>query len=149
MKVILLQDVKKIGRRGEIKEISNGYANNFLLPNNLAKAATTDNLQAHNRKEKIKEDKTDKLKRQAVEMAEKLPKLHLQLHVDTDEHGTLYAAVNEKVLSDELKKHKYALETKNIILDNPFKKLGTFLVKVKLFGGLESFFNITLIPNKK
>ena len=149
MKIILLKDVKKIGKRGEIKTVSDGYANNFLFKQGLAKVANNENLSQLNRKVKIKESKTLKLKRLAMETAEKLPKLHLQIHVDTDEHKTLYASVNTKILSKELKKHKYEIEAKSIILDEPLKKLGSYLIKVKLFGGLESFFNITLIPNKK
>jgi large subunit ribosomal protein L9 len=149
MKVILLRDMKKVGKKGEVKEVSDGYANNCLLKQGFAKIASDKNINIQKNTVVVKENKMNKLRHNAMTMAEKLPKLHLQIHVNADEHGSLYAAVTKTDLSKELKKHKFNIEAKKFIVEKPLKKLGTYLIKVKLIDKLESFFNISLIPNKK
>lgn len=149
MKVILLKDIKKVGKKGEIKEVSNGYANNCLLKQGLAKVASDKNVNIQKNKVVVKENKMNKLRHQAMTMTEKLPKLNLQIKVNVDENGSLYAAVSNKDLSAELKEHKFNIDAKQIIIKEPLKKLGSYLIKVKLINNLESSFNITLIPNKK
>lgn len=149
MKVILLKDVKKVGKKGEVKEVSNGYANNCLFKQGLAKIASDKNVNIQKTKIVVKENKMNKLRHNAMTMAEKLPKLHLQISVNVDEHGSLYAAITKTDLSKELKKHKFNIEAKQLIIERKLKKVGNYLIKVKLIDKLESFFNISLIPNKK
>lgn len=149
MKVILLKNVAKVGKKGEIKNVSAGHANNYLIPNGLANIANNKNVKSVKKEAKNKEYQIKKAKKQALDLAEKLPKLHLPIKVNADSNGSLYAGVDENRLSEELKKHKYQTKPKNIKLDKHLKKLGSYTIQVKLYGGLESFFNITLIPNNK
>jgi len=149
MKIILQKDVRNVGKKGEIKEVNDGYARNYLLPNGLGLSATGQNLSAQKKLSNAQQSKQEKLKKLAWETAEKLPKLHLQIPVKTDEHGSLYKSINAKNLAGELSKKGYEIEAKQIIIDQPFKKAGSYLIKVKLLENLESFFNITLIPEKK
>ncbi|HOX97330.1 MAG TPA: 50S ribosomal protein L9 [bacterium] len=149
MKIILQKDVRNVGKKGEIKEVNDGYARNYLLPNGLGLSATGQNLSTQKKLSNAQQSKQEKQKKLAWENAEKLPKLHLQIKVVADEHGSLYKSISAKFLAAELKKTGYDIEAKQILLDQPFKKAGTYLVKVKLLENLESFFNITLIPDKK
>ncbi len=149
MKIILQKDVKNVGKKGEIKEANDGYAANYLLPNGLAISATVQNLSAHKKLSNEQQSIKEKQEKLAWETAEKLPKLHLQIHVKADEHGSLYKSVTAKNLAEELKIKGYKVDAKQIIADQNWKKAGSYLVKVKLLDNLESFFNITLIPDKK
>lgn len=149
MKIILQKDVRNVGKKGEIKEVNDGYARNYLLPNGLGLSATGQNLSTQKKLSNAQQSKQEKQKKLAWENAEKLPKLHLQIKVVADEHGSLYKSISAKFLAAELKKTGYDLEAKQIIIENAFKKAGTYLVKVQLLEKLESFFNITLIPEKK
>lgn len=149
MKIILQKDVKNVGKKGEIKEVNDGYAANYLLPNGLALSATGQNLSTHKKLSNEQQSIKEKQKKLAWETAEKLPKLHLQIHVKADEHGSLYKSVTAKSLTEELKIKGYKVDAKQIITDQNWKKAGSYLVKVKLLDNLESFFNITLIPDKK
>jgi len=149
MKIILQKDVKNVGKKGEIKEVNDGYAANYLLPNGLALSASGQNLNQQKKLSNEQQSIKEKQKKIAWKNAEKLPKLHLQIHVKADEHGSLYKSVNANTLKDELAKHGYKFDSKQLIIDQALKKAGTYLIKIKLWENLESFFNITLIPDKK
>ena len=134
MKVIFLEDVKGKGKKGELKDVSDGYARNFLLPKKLAKEATTDNLNTFKLQEKAKAAQIAREKAEAQENAKKLENMQVKVIAKAGSNGRLFGAVTNKVISDALaKQHGMTIEKNKIVLSEPIKSYGAFDVKCK-FG---------------
>ena len=134
MKVIFLEDVKGKGKKGELKDVSDGYARNFLLPKKLAKEATTDNLNTFKLQEKAKAAQIAREKAEAQENAKKLESMQVKVVAKTGANGRLFGAVTNKEISDALaKQHGMNIEKNKIVLSEPIKSYGAFDVKCK-FG---------------
>lgn len=134
MKVILLQDIKGVGRKDEIINANDGYARNYLFPKNLAKEATKDNLL------KLQEKKTSILNKKNLEIernkytAEKINKMVLSLKVKAGANGKTFGGITSKEISEELKKQQdIEIDKKKIILKEPIKSVGRFSVEIR-FG---------------
>lgn len=143
MKVILLQNVKGVGKADEVKDVSDGYARNFLFPKHLAvqaSPAALHEIEAH--KKKLEKDVARDLERQQ-DLAEKIDGLVLELREKANAQGVLYAAVNSTRLADELKKQGIAVLSEQIFL-KPIKTAGNFPARVKLGHGLEATFTVTV-----
>jgi len=133
MKVILQEDVKALGKKGQIVEVKEGYARNFLFPKNLAVEATDKNLKELNRQKKIKEQKAEKEFLEAKELAEKIKGITVTLQVKSGENGKLFGAVTSKDIAENLiKKHKLKIDKRKIELKENIKSLGTYEVSIKL-----------------
>lgn len=133
MKVILLEDVKSLGKKGELVDVSDGYARNFLLKTKKgveATAANRNNLKLQKANEaKIAKENLDA----ARELGENLQKLPVTLKIKAGEGGKLFGAVSSKEIAQAVKdQHGLELDKKKIVLDEPIKELGTHSVKVKL-----------------
>ena len=134
MKVIFLEDVKGKGKKGELKEVSEGYARNFLLPKKLAKEATTDNLNTFKMQEKAKAAQIAREKAEANENAKKLESILVKIPAKAGSNGKLFGAVTSKEISDALaKQHGMNIEKNKIVLSEPIKTYGAFDIKCK-FG---------------
>ena len=134
MKVIFLEDVKGKGKKGELKDVSDGYARNFLLPKKLAKEATTDNLNTFKLQEKAKAAQIAREKAEAQENAKKLESMQVKVIAKAGSNGRLFGAVTNKEISDALaKQHGMTIEKNKIVLSEPIKSYGAFDVKCK-FG---------------
>ena len=133
MKVILNADVKGQGKKGEMVEVSEGYARNYLLPRNLAVKATSDNLNAMKLKEKARLAQIEKEKEQAREHAKKLDSAVVKVRAKGGENGKLFGSVTSKEISEALKEqHGIALEKNRIVLEENVKSFGSYEVKCKL-----------------
>ena len=133
MKVILQQDVKGQGKKGQMVEVSEGYARNFLLPRKLAIAATADAINTMNLKEKAKRAEEARLKAEAQEIAEKLKECQVKLTAKAGNGGKLFGAVTTKEISDGLKKQfNIDIPKQKLVQDEPIKSFGTYQVKAKL-----------------
>ena len=133
MKVILQQDVKGQGKKGQMIEVSEGYARNFLLPRKLAVLATADAINTMNLKEKARKAEEARLKAEAEEIAMKLKDCKVQLTAKAGNGGRLFGAVTTKEISDGLKKqYNIDIPTQKLVLDEPIKAFGTYQVKAKL-----------------
>ncbi len=133
MKVILLQDVKALGKKGEIVEVSEGYARNMLLKKGLGKEATGQNMNDL----KLQKANAEKVAREALEAAQKLGKemegKTVKAKVKTGEGGRVFGSVSTKEIAEEIKKQLgYDIDKKKILLDNPIKALGVTNVGIKL-----------------
>ena len=133
MKLILLQDVKGQGKKGEIIEASDGYARNFLMPRKLAAPATADVLNA----KKIADEATQRRMRLEKEAAEKLAKelkdLPVHIKAKAGSGGKLFGSVTAKEIAEEMKKqHQVDVQKNKIVLEETIKNFGTYEVKVKL-----------------
>ena len=128
MKVILQQDVK-----GQMVEVSEGYARNFLLPRKLAIAATTDAINTMNLKEKARRAEEARLKAEAETTAEKLKECQVKLTAKAGSGGRLFGAVTTKEISDGLKaQFSIDIPKQKLVLDEPIKAFGSYQVKAKL-----------------
>jgi len=133
MKVIFNADVKGQGRKGELKEVSDGYARNYLLPRKLASEATADNINAHNLKEKAKAAQIAREKAEAQENAKKLSEITVTVRAKAGNGGKLFGAVTSQEISDALKEqHGIEIEKNKIVQSEPIKTFGSFEVKAKL-----------------
>ena len=133
MNVILQQDVKGQGKKGQMVEVSEGYARNFLLPKKLAIVATTDAINTMNLKEKAKRAEEARLKAEAEEIAKKLKDLTVKLTAKAGNGGRLFGAVTTKEISEGLKKQfNIDIPKQKLVLDEPIKAFGTYQVKAKL-----------------
>lgn len=134
MKVIFLEDVKGKGKKGELKDVSDGYARNFLLPKKLAKEATADNLNTFKLQEKAKAAQIAREKAEAQENAKKLENMQVKVAAKAGANGRLFGAVTSKEISEALaKQHGMNIEKNKIVLSEPIKSYGAFDVKCK-FG---------------
>ena len=133
MKVILQQDVKGQGKKGQMIEVSEGYGRNFLLPRKLAIPATTDAINTMNLKEKAKKAEEARLKAEAQEIAAKLKDCTVKLTAKAGNGGRLFGAVTTKEISDGLmKQYNINIPKQKLVLDEPIKAFGGYQVKAKL-----------------
>ena len=133
MKVILQQDVKGQGKKGQMVEVSEGYARNFLLPRKLAIAATADAINTMNLKEKARKAEEARQKAEAEATAEKLKECMVKLTAKAGNGGRLFGAVTSKEIADALQaQHGIAIPKTKIVQDEPIKAYGTYELKCKL-----------------
>ena len=133
MKVILMQDVKGQGKKGQLVEVSEGYARNFLLPRKLAEAATADAINTMNLKEKARRAEEARLKAEAQATAEKLKECMVKIPAMAGNGGRLFGAVTTKEISDGLmKQFGLNIPKQKLVLDEPIKAFGGYQVKAKL-----------------
>ena len=133
MKVILMQDVKGQGKKGQLVEVSEGYARNFLLPRKLAEAATADAINTMNLKEKARRAEEARLKAEAEATAEKLKECMVKIPAKAGNGGRLFGAVTTKEISDGLmKQFGLNIPKQKLVLDEPIKAFGGYQVKAKL-----------------
>lgn len=133
MKVILQQDVKGQGKKGQMVNVSDGYARNFLLPKKLAVEATADNLNTMKLQEKAKQAKLAEEKAQAQAVAEQLKTITVRIVGKAGTGGRLFGAVTTKEISDALKaQHGIDINKAKLVQDEPIKSFGGYELKAKL-----------------
>ena len=131
MKVILQQDVKGQGKKGQMIEASDGYARNFLLPRKLAVPATAENINTMKMQEKAKKAAAEKAEAEAT--AAKLKELSVKVTAKAGNGGRLFGAVTTKEIADALSaQHGITIQKTKIVQDEPIKAFGTYELKVKL-----------------
>ena len=133
MKVILLQDVKGKGKKGQLLEISDGYARNFLLPRKLAVEATADAINTKNMNDKAAAEKAAKERAEAVEISKKLREMTLIVTAKGGGNGRLFGSVTNQEIADALKaKTGIALDKRKIVIADQIKNVGSYTVQCKL-----------------
>ena len=149
MKVIFNTDVRGQGRKGEMKEVSDGYARNYLLPRKLASEATADALNALKLKEKAKAAQMAKEKALAEENAKRLSGVVVQISARAGQGGRLFGAVTSQEIADALREqHGIEREKNKIVQAEPIKQFGSFEVKAKLGYEVSGTINV-LVTEKK
>ena len=133
MKVILLQDVKGKGKKGQMLEVSDGYARNFMLPKKLAVEATADAINTMRMNDKAAAEKAAKERAEALEISHKLKELILVVTAKGGGAGRLFGSVTNQEIADALKaKTGIALDKRKIVIADPIKSVGTYTVTCKL-----------------
>ena len=145
MKVILQQDVKGQGKKGQMIEASGGYARNFLLPRKLAVPATAENINTMQQQEKAKRAQEAAERAAALEMAEKLKECPVKLTAKAGNGGRLFGSVTSKEVSEALKaQHGIDIAKTKIVLPDPIKAFGTYQLKCKLGYEVSGTINVTV-----
>lgn len=149
MKVIFLTDVRGQGKKDEIKEVSDGYARNYLIPRKLVLEATSDSLNAIKLKEKAKAAQAAKDKALAQDNAKKLESLIVKVPAKAGAGGKLFGSVTSKEISDALlKQHNIVIDKKDIVQSDPIKNYGSYSVKCKLGYEISGTINIVVTEEK-
>ena len=138
MKVILKQDYEKLGRIGDSVTVKDGYAMNYLIPNNIAMKATESNLRVLEELKKQKAKKVQKEIADAETLAAELQKLTLEIKVKAGEEERIYGSVNSQMISDKLVESGFNVDKKHVMLEEPSKELGIFTVELKLNNNVKS-----------
>lgn len=137
MKVILTQDVKGQGKKGQLVEVSDGYARNFLLPKKLAKEATNENLNVMHSQQESEAYRKQMALEEAQALSEKLKELSVKIIAKAGENGKLFGSVTSKEITEELlAQHHIKLDKKKFVLPDGIKTLGTTDVEIKLHPGV-------------
>ena len=146
MKVIFNTDVRGQGKKGEMKEVSDGYARNYLMPRGLASPATADGVNALKLKEKAKAAQIAKEKAQAEENAKKLGGVQVIIKAKAGNAGKLFGAVTSQEISDALKaQFDIDIEKNKIVQAEPIKTFGSFSVKAKLGYEVSGTINVLVV----
>lgn len=145
MKVILLQDVKKIGKKGEVIEASDGYARNFLFPRKLAEEATAANLHIlNNKKENERKQKLAELEA-AQKLAAELKGKEIKLTAKAGENGKLFGAITSKDVAEMIKaQYKIQVDKKKIVMDT-IKVAGGYEIEVKLYPEVSTKMKVLIV----
>lgn len=132
MKVILLDDVSKLGRRGEVRDVSDGYARNFLIPRKLALSATEGNLRNLQHIQSQQEAKADRIRGAADEVRQRIEALLFEERRQASEEGKLFGSVTAQDVVDFLAQHGVSVERRRVLLEEPIKALGEAEVPIRL-----------------
>jgi len=146
VKIILLTDVAKLGKKGEVKEVSNGYARNFLIPRGLAKELKEGDLKHYEKEKKLQQRRFEKLKEENENKLKDLSKKKIIIKAKAGSSGKLYGAVTSANIAEAISKEiGDEFDKKNIELDEHIKELGTYEVGIRLPGGVKGKIKIEIV----
>jgi large subunit ribosomal protein L9 len=138
MKVILLANIKNLGKKWDIKKVANGYAKNFLIPQNLVKPATESEIEEAERLRIEAEARAQKELESVERLVAKLDGYEVKMRVSVGDEGQLYSAVNAQTISSALEVEGFKISPKQINIKGPIKELGEFPVVIEFDHGLEA-----------
>ena len=133
MKVIFLKDVRGQGKKGDIKEVKDGYAQNFLIAKGFAEKLTDQSFGRYKREKKQEEELDEKYRAEAIELKNKLKDVTLSYKVKTGSGDKVFGSISQKQIRDELEKKGYKIDKKQIELDHSISALGYHDVKINLY----------------
>ncbi|WP_435923191.1 50S ribosomal protein L9 [Paenibacillus sp. DYY-L-2] len=142
MKVIFLQDVKGQGKKGEIKNVSEGYAQNFLIPRGLVRPATDGNVKTLENQTAAEVKRKEKEKEEAIALGKKLEEMTVTLKAKAGEGGRLFGAITSKQVAEALEKAGVKIDKRKIDLHEPIRTLGVTQVPVKLHPEVKATFKV-------
>jgi large subunit ribosomal protein L9 len=132
MKVILREDVKSLGRVGEVVNVSDGYARNFLFPKQFALEANTKNLKEFEHTKKVILEKAAKIKASVKSLADQMSSVSLTIKAKSGEDEKLFGSVTNMDIAEALAAQGFEIDKKKIVIDEPIKRLGEYSVSIKL-----------------
>ena len=145
MKIILLDDVAKVGRRGEVRDVSDGYARNFLIPKKLALGASAGNLKNLEHIKQQQDSKAMRIKGDAEGLQQRIEALTYEERRQASEEGKLFGSVTSQDLADFLDKHGIKVERRRIHLDEPIKTLGDTTVPIRLHADITAQLKVSVV----
>ncbi len=147
MKVILKQDVKGTGKKGDILDVNDGYAKNFLIKKGLAVVANTSSLGENASQKASIQHKLDLEKQAAVELCEKVSKAYVRLKLKCGENGKVFGSVTAKEIADNLVAQGLNVEKKCLVIDNPIKSTGEYSITVKLYKDVSTKLKVSVVAD--
>ena len=148
MRIILLQDIDKLGKKYEIKEVADGYVRNFLLPKGLVKLATGKNLKWLSNQKEVETKKAEEELKKVQEVASQIEKLEVVIPVKIGKEEQLFESITTQKISEKLKELGFEVKKSEIDLKEPIKELGEFPVKVKFEHNLETEIRVIITEEK-
>ena len=148
MKVILLQDVDGLGKKYEVKEVKNGHARNFLLPQKMARAATKQALKWLSDQKAVIEKEVEEDLKKAQAVASGLDGLELNMAMKTGDEGQLFESINSQKIVEKLKEMGFEVKKSQVKLENPIKEIGEFPISISLDHNLEAEIKVIVMPEK-
>ena len=146
MKVILTQDVAPLGKSGELKDVNDGYARNFLIPHKMAVPAAGGAYRAWQHDIASREEKRKREREEAEITAQRISSTTLTMGVKVGEGGKLYGSITAKDIADALGRRGIVIDRHKVDLDEPLKTLGTYKVAIRVFPGLTPEVTIAVEP---
>jgi large subunit ribosomal protein L9 len=138
MKIILRENLENLGEIGDVVEVKDGYARNFLIPRKLAFEANTKNMNQLEAQKKQLERKIEKEKTNAEKVRDELEKVSLTIQMKVGEDGKLFGSVTTQMIADELKEKGFEIDRKTITIPEPIKALGIYTIEIKLHKEVEA-----------
>jgi large subunit ribosomal protein L9 len=148
MKVILLKDIENLGKKYEIKEVSDGYARNYLIPKKLAKIANEKNLKWLEKQKEKEEKKAEEELKKVQEVASAVDGQEVVIPVKVGEDGQLFESITVQKIYERLKELGFEIKKSQILLESPIKELGEFPVKIKFPHNLEAEIKVIVVEEK-
>jgi large subunit ribosomal protein L9 len=148
MKVIFIKDLKGQGKKGDIKEVKDGYGMNFLIKNGYAVLATPTGIKRLNEENKQKEEQEKHLYEESLKTKEKIEKETLIFKVKTGENGKVFGSVSPKQITSELKKLGYDVDKKKMILDHALSSLGFHNIEIELHKNVKAIIKVQLVEER-
>ena len=145
MEVIFIKDLKNQGKKGQIKEVKDGYAENFLIKNGYAVKKTKENLSKLNHEIAKKEKETEEKKVEATKVKETLSQLVLEFKVKTGEGDKVFGSISQKQIKKKKKKKGYKIDKNQIDITNPISSLGFHNVEINLFNDITATIKVHVI----
>lgn len=145
MKVIFIKELRKQGKKGEIKEVSNGYAENFLIKNGYALPANNQNMKNLEHENKKQHQEDEKHKEEARTMKEKLEKITLEFKVKTGKDDRVFGSISPKQIKEELTNKNIKIDKKQIKLENNIISLGYHNVQIELYGKINATIKVHVV----
>ena len=146
MKVILLQDIKSVGKKGQVLDAADGYARNYLLPKKLAVIADATNMNELKTKQDANKYKKDMSLANAKELSEKMKNYELVFKIKAGENGKTFGSGTAKDIADELnKKYFVEVDKKKVCLNDAIKSLGIYNIEIKLFEGVSGTIKVNIV----
>lgn len=145
MKVVVLKDTKKVGKKGELLDVSDGYARNFLIPKGIVAEATSGTIKDLERQKAAAAERRATDKSSAENLKAKLENLQIVVTTKAGEGGRIFGSITSKDISDALKEqHKVEIDKKKIVLETPIKQTGEYKVEAKLYQEVAGTLNVTI-----
>ncbi len=148
MEIILLTDIERLGKRGDVVKVRDGYARNYLIPKGKALRATDSNLKRWEAEKRLFEAKRDKKEREARAVKEKIDGLSLKTTLRIGEDGKTFGVITSSQISELLKGEGVEVDKKSIELDSPIKEPGVYTIKVKLYPDVSASFKLWVVEEK-
>lgn len=145
MKVLLLTDVRGTGKKGEIKEVADGYANNFLIKTGKARRADNSAISENNSQKEAKDYHKEMEKQAAQELGKKLQNAKVVVKIKCGENGKTFGSVSSKEVADALKTMGYDVDKRKIEIKEPLKTIGLYTITVKLHSEVSVKINVEVI----
>ena len=145
MKVILREDVKRLGSAGDVVEVKDGYARNYLVPRNLAVRADAGHMRQLEHEKKVLHEKREKMLKGARKLAETINKTSCTISVQAGEEDKLFGSVTSIDIAEALSKEGVEIDKKHIQLEEPIKSLGVFVVPIKITSEVEARLKVWVV----